>query len=179
MISKLEEQQERLAEQARNERERYTRAAKAQIRKELAQVNPKEGAALRDEKPPLDLIERTFVEGVARAMLSGAKKYGKMNYRTIPIYASTYTAAALRHAFALASGEDIDPDSGLSHWDMLGANVCVIKGAMDAGTYVDDRGPQPRTAEQELRSSTSNRSHSSVPVTPEEEQEWRARGLVA
>jgi hypothetical protein len=38
-------------------------------------------------------------------------------------------------------GEDKAPDSGLDHWDHIGANAMIVKKAKLAGTLVDDRGP--------------------------------------
>jgi dATP/dGTP diphosphohydrolase len=123
--------------------------------------NPKAVAATRDGKPPLDLLEREANENISRALHAGAIKYGKKNYHTIDIYLSTYVAALLRHAQALSDGEDIDEETGLNHLDLAGANLHVIYGARKHGNLIDDRGPQPRTEQQERRSSMSNEPHSS------------------
>jgi hypothetical protein len=122
--------------------------------------NPKQYAATRDSKAPLDLLEGTAEEAIARALQTGALKYGKKNYRTIRIFASTYGAAIRRHIDAWNDGEEDDPESGLSHLAHIGANLHVLFGAMDAGTFEDDRGPQPRTEEQEEASARSNAQHS-------------------
>jgi hypothetical protein len=103
--------------------------------------NPKAARATRDEKSPLDLLEHAADLEVARALQTGAVKYGKKNYRTIPIFASTYGAALRRHVGAWLSGEDLDPESGLSHLAHVGANLHVLYGAIESGTFVDDRGP--------------------------------------
>lgn len=121
-------------------------------------ANPKAEAAARDQKPRLDLLERPMLEEVARASAAGADKYGKMNYREVETHASTYGAAILRHALAWLSGEDIDPDSGVHHLACVGSNVNVFFGARDADTMIDDRGPQPRTDDQQAASDANNRS---------------------
>lgn len=121
--------------------------------------NPKADAATRDSKAPLDLLEHVANVKAAFALKDGAVKYGKKNYRTIPIYASTYIAAIARHAGLYADGEDVAEDSGVDHLAHIMANVHVMYGAMSAGVFVDDRGPQERTPEQEQNSSASNAQH--------------------
>ena len=123
-------------------------------------LNPKARAATRDGKAPLDLLEREANEQIARALQTGAKKYGKMNYKTIPIFATTYGAAIRRHIDAWLDQEDEDPESGLNHLAHIGANVHVLLDVMRHGDFRDDRGPQPRTEEQERLSSASNAQHS-------------------
>lgn len=122
--------------------------------------NPKARAATRDSKVPLDLLEHCADLEIAKAIHTGAVKYGRQNYRTIPIFASTYGAALRRHVGAWVAGEDDDPESGLSHLAHIGANLHVLFGAMEAGTFQDDRGPQLRTAVQEELSTASNAQHS-------------------
>ena len=106
-------------------------------------VNPKATQALRDGKPPLDLIEYDAEVEIAKAMLTGAIKYGRRNYAhpDTEILASTYGAAVRRHAGLILKGEEFDADSGLSHWAHIGANANVVLGAIAAGTYVDDLAP--------------------------------------
>jgi hypothetical protein len=124
-------------------------------------LNPKQAAATRDMKAPLDLLEHAADVEIARAIHTGAVKYGKQNYKSIgAIFASTYGAAVRRHIGAWLNGEDLDPESGLSHLSHIGANIHVLFGAMEAGTFHDDRGPQPPTQEQDERSSMSNAQHS-------------------
>lgn len=104
-------------------------------------VNPKDLAAVRDNKPRLDLLEHCADVQIAAAMADGARKYKKKNYRTTPIQGSVYGGAIRRHVGAWLAGEDIDPQSGLPHLAHIGANVHVLFGAMDAGCFIDDRGP--------------------------------------
>lgn len=120
--------------------------------------NPKDVAAQTEDKVRLDLLEPPADDAIARVLAHGADKYGLQNYRTIPIHYRTYIAATRRHLKALLRGEDNDPDSGESHWAHVGANVHVILAAMEEGTVVDDRGPAPRSDEQEARSAAANQS---------------------
>lgn len=103
-------------------------------------VNPKElAAAARPDKPPLHLLEHAADIEISWVMKHGADKYGRRNFRDSPMKASVYIGAIRRHAGALANGEDIDPESGRSHWAHIGACAQVILSAMDAGTFEDDR----------------------------------------
>lgn len=119
-------------------------------------VNPKDLAATRDKKPMLDLLEHVADIEIARVMETGAKKYGRKNFRTIPIMATVYAGAIKRHAGAWLAGEDLDPESGISHLAHIGANVHVLLAAMEAGTFIDNRAPDVRTEDQEALSNASN-----------------------
>lgn len=59
-----------------------------------------------------------LIDDVARAFSHGAAKYGIDNWREIawtPQAALEYRSAMLRHLYADAIGEALDPDSGVSH----------------------------------------------------------------
>ena len=65
-------------------------------------------------KPPLSLISRTALEEEAKVMAYGVGKYGTHNWRAGMGF-SRLMDAMLRHAYAFADGEDLDPETGLSH----------------------------------------------------------------
>lgn len=79
---------------------------------------------------------------IAIALTEGARKYGRHNYRAIGVRASVYYDATLRHIFAWWSGEDIDPDSGLSHITKAIASLVVLRDAMINNKWTDDRPPK-------------------------------------
>ena len=101
--------------------------------------NPKEVAAEKEGKVPLDLLEPAADREIALAMAFGAAKYGIRNYVETPINARVYVAAIRRHVAAWLEGEEVAADSGLHHLAHVGANVHVVMAAMKAGTFVDDR----------------------------------------
>ncbi len=92
----------------------------------MADMKPRQG------KPPLGLLPRTGLEIVAAAMEHGAGKYWPNNWRDCPRdEAFTYIHAILRHAVAMANGEEIDPESGIPHAGFVGAGTmiyCTIMG---------------------------------------------------
>lgn len=52
---------------------------------------------------------------VAAVLTFGAAKYGPNNWQGLTDFDDRYYAAILRHVFALGTGEEIDPESGLPH----------------------------------------------------------------
>lgn len=99
--------------------------------------NPKEatGAA----KEPLDYLEPLVNAPVARVMKHGGDKYGVRNYTITPCKIRTYIGAVRRHLDAIAMGEDIDPDSGESHWAHIIAGSSCYLACELSGLAVDNR----------------------------------------
>lgn len=77
-------------------------------------------------------------------MLEGALKYGRHNYRAVGVRASVYFDAAFRHFGAWYLGQDIDPDSGLSHITKGIATLTVLRDSMIQGNWADDRPPRSK-----------------------------------
>lgn len=65
-------------------------------------------------KPMLALCPPAAIELMGQAMTYGASKYGQFNYLG-GISSIRLLSAALRHIFAYLKGEDLDPESGISH----------------------------------------------------------------
>lgn len=65
-------------------------------------------------KPDLSHISLELVEQIARVREFGAKKYARGNWKKGFKYTRSI-AAALRHIYAFNEGQDLDPESGLSH----------------------------------------------------------------
>lgn len=73
-------------------------------------------------KPDLTLLYPPFLEQVARVLEAGERKYGRLDWQSLPM--SRVTAAVMRHVNAINMGEDIDSDTGCQH------AACVAAGAM-------------------------------------------------
>lgn len=105
-----------------------------------AGVNPKDAAGQRKPGlscvPPIALLE----EGVV--MRLGAAKYGAFNWQETAVRASVYYDAALRHLLSWFAGEDVDPESGVSHLAHVRACCGILIDGAASGKMVDDR---PRT----------------------------------
>lgn len=108
--------------------------------------NPKD--ALGIQKAPSSTVSAPVMAEVGVAMLEGALKYGRHNYRAIGVRASVYFDAANRHLDAWWEGEDFDPDSSddpdlrLHHVVKAIAGLCVLRDAMIQNKFIDDRPPR-------------------------------------
>lgn len=102
-------------------------------------TNPKD--ALGMVKAPMSALPANVMAELGVAMLEGAAKYGRHNYRALGVRASVYYDAAMRHLLAWWEGEDIDADSGLPHITKAMASLVVLRDAMTQGMLTDDRPP--------------------------------------
>ena len=106
--------------------------------------NPKD--ALGILKTPFSTISAPVMAEVGIAMLEGALKYGRHNYRAIGVRSSVYYDGLMRHITAWWEGEDYDADSyvGLHHVTKAIADLTVLRDAMIQGKCIDDRPPKSK-----------------------------------
>ena len=102
-------------------------------------TNPKDAIGCR--KPPLSAIPWPVIYELGAAMFEGASKYRRHNYRVARIRASVYFDATMRHLVQWWEGEDVDPDSGVSHITKAIASLVVLRDAEIQKMVVDDRPP--------------------------------------
>jgi hypothetical protein len=101
--------------------------------------NPKD--AVGTAKVPYSTLSQVVIAEMAVALLEGARKYGRHNWRAVGVRTSIYADAAKRHIDAYMEGEDTDPDSGLSHITKAIAGLHVLRDAQIRGMATDDRPP--------------------------------------
>lgn len=106
---------------------------------ETKDTNPKDAVGTR--KVPWSVIPFGVMAQVGLALLEGARKYGRHNYRVAGVRASVYVDANFRHVTAFWEGRDIDPDSGLHEIDKAIATLVVLRDSIMQGNWVDDRPP--------------------------------------
>lgn len=75
------------------------------------------------DKPRLELLSRVALEEISRVLAFGAGKYGEFNWKKGMSWSRLH-GAAMRHVLAHMSGEDLDPESGLSH--LAHAECCLM-----------------------------------------------------
>ena len=75
-------------------------------------------------KPKMNLLPPKAIVEVAKVLTFGAEKYGAENWKELEDLQNRYTAGALRHIFAHMDGEQLDPETGLSH--MAHALCCLL-----------------------------------------------------
>jgi hypothetical protein len=102
--------------------------------------NPKD--VIGSKKLLFSVLPWRVLIGVALAMLEGAVKYGRFNYRASGVRASVYFDATVgRHLTQWWEGEDIDADSGRHHIEKAIASLMVLRDSMLQGNFIDDRPP--------------------------------------
>lgn len=106
----------------------------------MTPINPKDVVGVKKWRQ-YSAVPVTVLWELGVAMLEGALKYGRHNYRVAPVRASVYLEAAKGHIDQWWEGEDIDPDSGISHLTKAIASLAVARDAMIQGKLVDDRPP--------------------------------------
>jgi len=101
-------------------------------------TNPKDTIGIK--KVPFSTLPMRVLWRIGLAMLEGAAKYGRHNYRGAGVRASVYfDATVARHIVPWWEGQDIDPDSGMHHLDKAIASLMVLRDSMLQGNMVDDR----------------------------------------
>ena len=76
------------------------------------------------DKIRVELVAPEYIEGTARVLTFGAKKYSAGNWADGSFKASRLVGACLRHLFAWVRGERRDPESGESH--LYHASCCLM-----------------------------------------------------
>lgn len=107
---------------------------------DIKDTNPKDAVGIK--KAPITTVSGAVLAELGLAMMEGALKYGRHNYRIAGVRASVYRDSVWRHLLAWWDfGQDIDPDSGLSHITKAIAGLMVLRDGMILGNLVDDRPP--------------------------------------
>lgn len=105
--------------------------------------NPKDSVGIRKWRQ-FTTVPLTVMTEVGLALLEGAMKYGRHNYRVAGVRASVYVDAAMGHITQWWEGEDIDADSKLSHITKAIASLVVLRDAMIQDMLNDDRPPKAK-----------------------------------
>jgi Domain of unknown function (DUF5664) len=112
-------------------------------------TNPKDAIATRRGRF-WQGVSWAVIKEVSVAMLEGAIKYARHNYRESGVRASVYFDATIGHLTDWWEGEDIDPKSRLSHVTKAIASLFVLRDAMINDMWVDDRPPKSKMQDAEL-----------------------------
>lgn len=104
----------------------------------ISPIAIEKGLKYDENKPRIDLVDPSFLEGLGAVLGFGAEKYAAHNWRN-GIDASRLIGAAYRHLGALNKGEDLDPESGLNHAYHLGCCVMFLAWTLQNLPERDDR----------------------------------------
>lgn len=92
------------------------------------------------EKVRVELLPPDALEEIARVLTFGAVKYAAGNWATGSGFKWTRLyGAMLRHVFAWARGEDLDPESGISHLAHAGCMLLFLLSHVLRRHGTDDR----------------------------------------
>ena len=83
-----------------------------------------EGLKYDSEKPKMNLLPPKAIVEISKVLTFGAAKYDAENWRKLDDLQNRYTAGALRHIFAHMDGEELDPETNLSH--LAHAMCCLL-----------------------------------------------------
>lgn len=101
-----------------------------------------EGVKFDQDKIATDLLPFDALEGTARVLAYGKKKYAARNWEKGMAWGRLF-GAALRHAFRWAMGEEIDPESGLPHLDHFTCCALMLSALVKRKVGTDDRAKFP------------------------------------
>lgn len=107
---------------------------------EVKPTNPKDACGIK--KVPINGMPVPVLLEAGLVKLHGDLKYGRYNWREAGVRGSVYYDAAFRHLAAWWEGEDLDPDSGISHLAHAITGLAVLRDSMIQENWVDDR-PKP------------------------------------
>jgi len=147
-------------------------------------VNDPKGAA-GALKAPMHLIPPYALEQTAWVHKFGAERYKAYNWRDTGVCATTYVSAIMRHLNAWRDGEDLDPESGISHIAHIASSCNILLDAGHCGTLQDDRNKKPPVAKDEAVKDESVAldqrdlpipSGWALPLVPEGYDRWVYRG---
>lgn len=95
-----------------------------------------------EAKVPLALLPSEALEEIAKVLSFGSRKYSDWNWAKGFKWSRLYSST-LRHLYAHMRGENLDPETGLSHLAHAGANVLFLIYHERHKVGEDDRHPRP------------------------------------
>ena len=120
---------------------------------DMKPTNPKDLVGVR--KAGMSCVSAAVLAEIGVAMLEGASKYGRHNYRAVGVRSSVYYDGTMRHLMDWWEGEDIDADSGMSHITKAITSLVVFRDAMIQGKVEDDRPPRSSPYREQLNYAAS------------------------
>ena len=105
------------------------------------ETNPKDAVGIRKWRH-VTSIPFTVLWELGLAMMEGARKYGRHNYRDAGVRSSVYVDAAMGHIMQYWEGESIDAESGIHHITKAISSLTVLRDAQINGMCTDDRPPK-------------------------------------
>jgi hypothetical protein len=102
------------------------------------------------DKLQWSLVDFESIESMVQVLMFGTKKYDRDNWKKGMPY-TQICESLLRHIFAFLSGEDNDPESGLSHIGHMQCNTMFLDYAFKQHKEYDDRFEFFKRLEKEMK----------------------------
>lgn len=83
-----------------------------------------QGIKFDNNKPEYGLIPPHALDEIVKVLTYGATKYDRENWRKVPDRERRYFDAMMRHLWAIRRGEDVDSETGISHYAHAGC--CLL-----------------------------------------------------
>lgn len=99
--------------------------------------NPKD--IVGAEKISISTLPGVAIIHGAHAMMDGARKYNRYNWRARKVTASIYVDAMMRHILSWFEGEELADDSHVHHMGHVIGCAAVLLDAQHTGNLIDDR----------------------------------------
>lgn len=106
--------------------------------KERVKENKEGALRYNQDKLRWSLVDYEALEPMVRVLEFGADKYAPDNWKKGMSYRST-SESLLRHMYAFMNGEDIDPESGISHIGHVLCNAMFLSNYLKHREEFDDR----------------------------------------
>lgn len=90
------------------------------------------------DKAPMNLLSTEALIQISRVMGAGAEKYSAHNWRGGLAW-SRVIAASLRHITSFNDGEDLDPETGISHIAHAACGLMFLLDYLKSHPELDDR----------------------------------------
>ena len=89
-------------------------------------LNPTVGPKYDQDKLRYDLVPPIATKALAEVLTFGAQKYAPNSWQNVPEGERRYTAALMRHFEAYRAGEELDPETLLSHLSHVLCNAAFL-----------------------------------------------------
>lgn len=100
-------------------------------------LNPKD--LIGAKKLSMSVLPDVAVAHANHAMMDGARKYKRFNWRSKDVRATIYIEACRRHIAQWFDKEETASDSGVHHLGHAIACLAILLDAQESGNLVDDR----------------------------------------
>lgn len=101
-------------------------------------MNEEKGLRFNTGKTKWSLVPFNSLEPMVEVLVFGANKYAPYNWQK-GLSIIEICESLLRHTFAFMNGEDLDPESNLSHIGHIQCNAMFLSWMMKNKPELDDR----------------------------------------